>query len=128
MLCAKFDIPKHTIEYASKFSVFPDDDTAKNYQGICTHVNFRPEGKWDLGPWVDWDRITGLANDKVDYVDENPEEVKGMKTQATERYDGSQDNWEYKDTVDPISGEVVETAEAKKMRVLRENNPLICAW
>lgn len=127
-LCHKFGIPSNTIEYEKKFMVFESDAKAKEFQGICSHVNFRPTGKWDLAGWVDWEKITGQSTDQAEWTETNEEQVVGMKVMAVEKYDGTKDNWEYTDTIDPITGETIETAEVKKMRILRENNPLICAF
>jgi hypothetical protein len=34
--------------------VFSSDTEAKEFKGICSHVNFRPSGKWDVGPHFPW--------------------------------------------------------------------------
>lgn len=131
-LCNKFAIPLSTIEYENRFKVFENDQKAKDFQGICSHVNFRPSGKWDLSAWCDWDKIT-TQSDSIEWEEasatEEPEgNPEGIRVLKEEKFDGTDDNWEYTDTIDPISGAVIETAENKKMRILRENNPLICAF
>ena len=130
-LTQAFGIPMSAIEFTDRFKVFADNAKAKDFQGICSHINFRPMGKWDIGPWADWDKITNQSGDASTWKDTQTntteEAVTGMKVLTEEKFDGKQDNWSYTDTIDPITGGVIETAEAKKTRVLKENNPLICS-
>ena len=58
-LCDKFDIPKEFIKEENRFSVFSSKSEANEFQGICTHVNYRSSGKWDIGPAFEWAQITG---------------------------------------------------------------------
>lgn len=58
-LCKEFDIPKTFIDEDDRFNVFSSASEAKSYKGICTHVNYRKSGKWDLGPDFNWDKLMG---------------------------------------------------------------------
>lgn len=53
-LAAKYDIPLTFIEPERRYEVM--DDIA-NFRGVTSHVNYRPTGKWDIGPAFDWDRL-----------------------------------------------------------------------
>lgn len=55
-LCNKYDIPKTYLPENKRFEVFSDKNEARSFSGICTHVNFRDDGKWDIGPAFDWSR------------------------------------------------------------------------
>lgn len=121
-----FHIPNAWLEYEQRFTVFPDDDFAKNFKGCFTHVNVRPEGKWDIGPAAKWELITGESK-PVDFVPQNTEGKTAMDVIAEQKYSKA-DDFEYEDTKDPITGYTIETAQDKIKRVIRENNPLICAW
>lgn len=121
-----FRIPNAWIEYENRFSVFADDTMAKEFKGCFSHVNVRPEGKWDIGPAAKWELITGESK-PVDFVPQNDEGALGMDVIAEQKYN-KLDDFEYEDTKDPITGATIELAEDKKKRIIRENNPLICAW
>lgn len=58
-LCVEHDIPKTFIDEDKRFETFSTATEAKEYKGICTHVNFRKSGKWDLGPDFAWEKLTG---------------------------------------------------------------------
>lgn len=121
-----FHIPNAWLDYKDRFSVFSDDAFAKSFKGCFTHANVRPEGKWDIGPAAKWELITGESK-PVEFVPQNDEGAKAMDVIAEQKYSKA-DDFEYKDTTDPITGEVIELAEDKIKRIIRENNPLICAW
>ncbi|MEL6255314.1 MAG: N-acetylmuramoyl-L-alanine amidase [Bacteroidota bacterium] len=40
-----------------RYTVFKDKAEADRFKGICTHVNYRESGKWDLGPAFDWEKV-----------------------------------------------------------------------
>ena len=40
------------------------DDIA-NFRGVTSHVNYRPTGKWDIGPAFDWERLIKAVGGKV---------------------------------------------------------------
>jgi len=58
-LSTRFPIPLVMLPEATRYQTF-DDATATSYSGVCSHVNFRPTGKTDIGPAFDWDQL-GLA-------------------------------------------------------------------
>lgn len=122
----RFAIPHNFIPYENRFKVFATSQEAKDFKGICTHVNFRPTGKWDIGPYFKWDKITDLSEDAIDFTTNNEEELEGLEVIKESKYDGSEDNYEFEDTIDPITGKVTEFASDKKTRIICENNSLIC--
>lgn len=54
-LTDKYDIPYEFLPLEKRF----DKGAAPpGFRGIASHVNFWEEGKWDIGPAFDWDRLT----------------------------------------------------------------------
>jgi N-acetyl-anhydromuramyl-L-alanine amidase AmpD len=53
-LSERFGIPRRLPGTSARLEC--DATTFAGYQGIATHVNFRPD-KWDVGPAFDWDRL-----------------------------------------------------------------------
>lgn len=56
-LTSKYNIPRNLLPATKRFETFGSETEAANFKGICSHVNFRPAGKWDIGPAFDWDRV-----------------------------------------------------------------------
>ena len=73
-LCEEFDIPKTFVDEDTRFKVFSSATQAKTYKGICTHVNYRKSGKWDLGPDFDWDKLMGTEIE-LEEVEIKPEDI-----------------------------------------------------
>lgn len=57
VLCPKHGIARTFLPVATRYAVFGSSTIGKNYRGICSHVNYRPSGKWDIGPAFDWGAI-----------------------------------------------------------------------
>jgi N-acetyl-anhydromuramyl-L-alanine amidase AmpD len=53
-LTAKFDIPRAFLPESLRFQT---TDAVLNFKGIVSHVNYRSDGKWDIGPAFDWDNV-----------------------------------------------------------------------
>ena len=49
-LCSKHNIPNAYLTDEDRYEVFKSSSIATRYSGICSHVNFRKDGKWDIGP------------------------------------------------------------------------------
>ena len=65
-LTASYDIPRSVLPEADRYMPI-SEDTALNFKGILSHVNFRPSGKWDIGPAFDWGRmIAGMMADRFE--------------------------------------------------------------
>ena len=76
-LCGKYNIPREFIQGTARFKVFSTKTDARNFRGICTHINFRDSGKWDIGPAFDWDCIVEdekKVKQALDVVKEKPKE------------------------------------------------------
>lgn len=71
-LCVKFNIPKEILGESARYELFTSNKEAKVYTGICSHVNFIENGKWDIGPEMDW---SYLFPNKEIVIDE-PIEIK----------------------------------------------------
>ena len=56
-LTTRFNIPRTLLPPVKRYDVFGSAAEAENFKGICSHVNFRPSGKWDIGPAFDWERV-----------------------------------------------------------------------
>lgn len=54
VLVAKHSIPRVLLPAATRYSVFPNAAAGRAFRGICSHVNYRPSGKWDIGPAFNW--------------------------------------------------------------------------
>lgn len=53
-LTAEYDIPRAFLDSSIRYQ---DTEQVVSFRGILSHVNYRKEGKWDIGPAFDWDRI-----------------------------------------------------------------------
>ena len=53
-LTAQYNIPRAFLPQSTRYRT---DDDVLNFRGIVSHVNYRPSGKWDLGPAFEWDRF-----------------------------------------------------------------------
>lgn len=53
-LTTKFAIPNSFLTVPKRYEVFASATEARDYSGIASHVNYRPSGKWDIGPAFDW--------------------------------------------------------------------------
>ena len=53
-LTAKHNIPR---KFLGKSVRYKANSATAGFRGIVSHVNFRPTGKWDIGPAFDWDRL-----------------------------------------------------------------------
>jgi len=57
-LTAQYNIPRQFFAENKRFE--PTQDVI-GFKGIVSHVNYRPDGKWDIGPSFDWNKIiTGV--------------------------------------------------------------------
>jgi len=68
-LSKKFNIPKTLLDEKDRYNIFSSSTKAKEFKGICTHINFRSSGKWDIGSHFDWEI----------FEDKKPEPVKEIK-------------------------------------------------
>lgn len=57
-LTARFNIPRTFLPAEKMFNTFSSAKEATDYSGICSHVNFRPTDKWDIGPAFNWKKVT----------------------------------------------------------------------
>ena len=53
-LTARYNIPRQFVDAAQRYDTFP---TVNQFRGITSHVNYRPSGKWDIGPAFEWDTV-----------------------------------------------------------------------
>ena len=53
-LTAQYNIPRQFVDVGQRYDVIGSVDQV---QGITSHVNFRPSGKWDIGPCFDWETL-----------------------------------------------------------------------
>jgi len=58
VICAEYDIPRSFLAEPDRYNLFSSSSDAKNYEGICSHVNYQPSGvKEDIGPGFEWGKI-----------------------------------------------------------------------
>ncbi len=55
-LCAAYNIPATFLPENKRYETFSPAE-AEAFRGISSHVNYRPNGKWDIGPAFDWARL-----------------------------------------------------------------------
>ncbi|WP_153796932.1 N-acetylmuramoyl-L-alanine amidase [Foetidibacter luteolus] len=55
-LTAQYAIPRQFMPEAKRFAATED---VLLFKGIVTHVNYRTDGKWDIGPGFDWQKVIG---------------------------------------------------------------------
>lgn len=53
-LTATFNIPRQFLPEDKRYTTTAD---VLSFKGIVSHVNYRPSGKWDIGPAFDWVRL-----------------------------------------------------------------------
>jgi|GEM_PF-512168 len=53
-LTKKYNIPRQFLDESKRF--LPTQDVL-SFKGIVSHVNYRPSGKWDIGPAFDWSQV-----------------------------------------------------------------------
>lgn len=57
-IASEFQIPHRFLPTDARYDLFEKSKTARDYTGICSHVNFRPPAeKTDIGPGFDWAAI-----------------------------------------------------------------------
>ncbi|MEL6254451.1 MAG: N-acetylmuramoyl-L-alanine amidase [Bacteroidota bacterium] len=56
-LTAVYNIPKTFLSDGDRDVPFRSTEDARNFTGICSHVNFRDRGKWDIGPAFNWEKL-----------------------------------------------------------------------
>ncbi|MBQ0733525.1 N-acetylmuramoyl-L-alanine amidase [Aquimarina celericrescens] len=55
-LTAEYDIPATFLPEDKRYGIVAEEELI-NFLGITSHVNYRPSGKWDIGPAFDWGRV-----------------------------------------------------------------------
>ena len=63
-LSNEFNIPMHFVDETERFGPFKDS-IAPAFKGICSHVNYRTDGKWDVGPDFKWDLVINDHNKMI---------------------------------------------------------------
>lgn len=53
-LTNRYSIPRAFLPLASRYEALPQNFA---FKGVLSHVNYRPTGKWDIGPAFDWARL-----------------------------------------------------------------------
>lgn len=55
-LTAEYNIPYTFLPENKRYEIVAEEELV-NFRGITSHVNYRPSGKWDIGPAFDWGHI-----------------------------------------------------------------------
>lgn len=53
-LTAQYNIPRKFLPEAQRFEA---TEKVLQFKGIVSHINYRTDGKWDIGPGFDWKRV-----------------------------------------------------------------------
>lgn len=53
-LTAQYNIPRKFLPEAQRFAA---TEKVLQFKGIVTHINYRTDGKWDIGPGFDWKKV-----------------------------------------------------------------------
>lgn len=69
-ICTTYSIPKTFIPIEKRYDIFATPEEASSFSGITSHVNYRPSGKWDIGPDFNWDKIEKDVVDGQEPVDQ----------------------------------------------------------
>lgn len=56
-LTVKHGIARSFLPTSTRYQPFQNSAAGQAYSGICSHVNYRSSGKWDIGPAFDWAAI-----------------------------------------------------------------------
>jgi N-acetyl-anhydromuramyl-L-alanine amidase AmpD len=110
-LTSTYGIPYQFLPESKRVNVFKTAAEARAFEGICSHVNFRATGKYDLGPDFQWDRITSDSEPIV--VDPDKEFIFEDDEPATNPFD-------------PNYGEVPKTAAEKAKASNNSNSSHYC--
>ncbi|PKP29500.1 MAG: hypothetical protein CVU00_15325 [Bacteroidetes bacterium HGW-Bacteroidetes-17] len=55
-LTSRYNIPRTFLAEDKRYEVLTTSDV-NSFKGILSHINFRPNGKWDIGPAFNWARV-----------------------------------------------------------------------
>lgn len=85
-LTAQYNIPRNFLPEPLRYQATSE---VLNFKGIVTHVNYRTDGKWDLGPAFDWKQvITGVQSPQfkptISRAIHSGKTVEGAKTITSE--------------------------------------------
>lgn len=53
-LTAQYNIPRDFLPEPQRYQVIQE---VLSFKGIVSHINYRPTGKWDIGPAFEWDKL-----------------------------------------------------------------------
>ncbi|ANE50619.1 caspase family protein [Flavisolibacter tropicus] len=53
-LTATYNIPRQFLEEPKRYTTTPD---VLSFKGIVSHINYRKDGKWDIGPAFEWKKV-----------------------------------------------------------------------
>jgi len=53
-LTAQYKIPREFLPESTRYQT---SDEVLSFKGIVSHINYRPDGKWDIGPGFDWQKV-----------------------------------------------------------------------
>lgn len=84
-LCNRFDIPKQILDETIRYNIFSSSKESQEYSGICSHVNFISNGKWDIGPEMDWSYLfpEEETNEETSEVEDEETEEKLTKLEES---------------------------------------------
>jgi len=82
-LTAQYNIPRQFLPESVRYQA---TNEVLNFKGIVTHINYRVDGKWDIGPALNWKKLI----DGVQAVEFKPTLHRGAVTRGAENALGSE--------------------------------------
>ncbi|MDQ3683456.1 MAG: N-acetylmuramoyl-L-alanine amidase, partial [Bacteroidota bacterium] len=82
-LTARYNIPRQFLPESIRYQA---TNEVLNFKGIVTHINYRVDGKWDIGPAFNWKKLI----DGVQAAEFKPTIHRGAATRGVENALGSE--------------------------------------
>ncbi len=77
-LTKQYNIPRKFLPESIRYKA---TDEVLKFKGIVTHINYRKDGKWDIGEAFDWAKvINGVEAEKYTPVNPAPKSVEGFES------------------------------------------------
>ena len=124
-LTAQYNIPRAFLPEAKRYRT---SDEVLKFNGIVSHINYRVDGKWDIGPAFDWNKVisgvqasTYTSTEPVtkdlapagEPVITSEQEVEPLLPRAK---DASTESEPYADLERALEGEELKTTEQKQRK------------
>ena len=80
-LTSQYNIPRHFLPEPERYEAINE---VVNFKGIVSHINYRRDGKWDIGPGFDWNKvIAGVQSAVYTPIFNNLESTRDINNQES---------------------------------------------